>query len=139
MKIRVYQINMSRDVNRLAFMNYEFVMGHGWKPELYDLVFDGDLPVKTLEGIYALLNIGEKPKGYNGHSLSVSDIVELIDGDKSEFHYCDSFGWKTIAFDTTKVLQKDELTEGDLEDCLGYRTYYGHRKYDSNYIANKLI
>jgi hypothetical protein len=35
----------------------------------------------------------EHPKDFRGHSLSVSDIVQMED----EFYYCDSFGWKKIA------------------------------------------
>lgn len=41
-----------------------------------------------LEDIFRKFNIG-RPKDFKGHSLSVSDIVEL-DGDK---YYCDSFGF----------------------------------------------
>ena len=42
----------------------------------------------------------ERPEGYKGRSLSVSDVVEIVDenGD-STFHFCDSIGFKQIDFD----------------------------------------
>ena len=35
---------------------------------------------------------------YDGHSLSMSDVVELYDAEGSEFHYCDRFGFQQISF-----------------------------------------
>jgi len=45
-----------------------------------------------LEYIFRIFNIGEKPNSYKGHSLSVSDIVEL-DG---VMYYVDGFGFKKL-------------------------------------------
>lgn len=50
---------------------------------------DENEPYMALEELFHILNVGAKPKGYKGHSLSVSDIVEL-DG---VLYYVDSFGW----------------------------------------------
>lgn len=98
MKIKVYQINSDRDTNRLAFMSHEFVMQYGWSPKLYDKVFDGEIPGNNLDDIYRELNIGVKPEDYKGHSLSVSDVCEIIKENESKFYYCDSFGWVEIDF-----------------------------------------
>ena len=98
MKIRVYQINSDRDINRLGFMSYEFVMKHGWEPSLYDVVFDGEIGANTLEEIYEVLNVGRRPENYKGYSLSVSDVCEIIKNGESKFYYCDSFGWVEIDF-----------------------------------------
>lgn len=130
MKIRIYQINMDRDTNRMAFMNYEFANKHGFTPEIYDLVYDGDLDAENLEDIYTILNIGKRPEDFKGHSLSVSDIVELVKTDNSTFHFCDSFGWETINFDTTKVYNpnfKYEDLEEENDPC------YGCQKFDAGY------
>lgn len=47
---------------------------------------------KLLDYIFSIFNIGNKPKSYTGHSLSVSDIIEL-DG---EMYYVDGFGFKKL-------------------------------------------
>lgn len=141
--IRVYQIDTARDTNHLHFMNYEFSVSHGWKPELYDLVFDGELDVNTLDDIFTVLNIGAKPDNYKGYSLSVSDIVEIVKDDKSKFYFCDSFGWVEIEFDTkvtgSKLISYEDL-EKELDPCEGCPRFDGgynckHCKYgdDGNY------
>jgi hypothetical protein len=64
----------------------------------YDLVYDGELEVqgadsndiKVLDYLYHKLNVGEKPISYQGHSLSVSDLVSL-DGKP---YCCQSIGRK---------------------------------------------
>lgn len=43
--------------------------------------------------LYTKFNIGEKPEGYKGHSLSVGDIIEFENGDK---WICASFGWNKV-------------------------------------------
>ena len=133
--IRVYQIDTVRDVNRLGFMGYEFSMAHGWKPDIYNLVFDGELEAKTLDDIFEKLNIGERPERYKGHSLSVSDIVEIIE-ETSKFYFCDSFGWVEIEFDTTKVHNPNNLEEYDpsyYEDLEEHDPCYGCQRYDAGY------
>ena len=46
-----------------------------------------------LEYIFSLFNIASKPESYVGHSLSISDIVEL-DGVR---YYVDGIGFKKIS------------------------------------------
>ena len=141
MKIRVYQINTEKDQNRLAFMSYEFAVEHGWTPALYDLIFDGEIPGEDLDDIYQELNIGVRPENYKGHSLSVSDICEVIGDEESEFYYCDSFGWERIEFDIDKIDSSISCVEieedGDpCENCERYdggynckHSQYGNCKY----------
>lgn len=102
MKIRIYQINLKRDTNNVAFMNLEFlekVKGvHTVDSKIYDRVFDGEVDCKTLEDVYQMFNLNH-PKDYKGRSLSVSDVVEVIkDEETSEFYFCDSIGFKQIDF-----------------------------------------
>lgn len=47
---------------------------------------------KLLDYIFGIFNIGKKPETYKGHSLSVSDIIEL-DG---VMYYVDGFGFKKL-------------------------------------------
>ena len=95
--VKIFQINMDRDKNRVKFMPYN------WKNfdfSIYDEVWSGELENKwkTLEGIFKIFNL-HHPKDFRGHSLSVSDIVQIInEPDKEEdgFYFCDSFGWKKL-------------------------------------------
>ena len=58
----------------------------------YDVVYEGEIegtnPNAVLEELFKIFNI-ERPEDFTGHSLSVSDVVEL-DGVN---YYCDSIGW----------------------------------------------
>ena len=55
------------------------------------------METNDLESIYAKFNV-EHPEGFTGHSLSMSDVVELYDDAGSAFHYVDRFGFKEINF-----------------------------------------
>ena len=83
MNVRIYQINMKRDANNVAFMNYEslpkFQGSSKIDSSLYDKVFEGEVNCFTLEKLYEIFNL-EHPAGYKGRSMSVSDVVEIIDG-----------------------------------------------------------
>ena len=100
MKVRIYQINKEHDTENALFMGFDFAEKHGGvDPSTYMCVFDGSLGFSDIEEVYALCNT-EHPIGYNGHSFSVSDIVETDDG----CYFCDSIGFKKIAdFDLSKV------------------------------------
>ncbi len=93
MKIKVYQIDPDRDRKNLLFMHYTFTQQHGGvDPGVYKCVFDGSVDAKNLEDVFAQLNT-QHPVGYNGHSLSVSDIVETENGD---CYFCDSAGFQKL-------------------------------------------
>lgn len=73
----------------------------------YDLVYSGGLssalaanrtPEAILEGLYTRFNLN-RPDDFRGHSLSVSDVIALNQGGKTECYYTDSFGfYKLPAF-----------------------------------------
>ena len=64
----------------------------------YELVYEGEIETNDLESIYTKFNLNH-PRGFTGHSLSMSDVVELYDGNGSEFYYVDRFGFKEIDFE----------------------------------------
>ncbi len=64
----------------------------------FEVVFDGSLPTNNIDAIYEICNINH-PDGYKGHSLSMSDVVELYDESGSEFHYVDQFGFREVDFE----------------------------------------
>ena len=107
MKIKIYQINMDRDNGSYSFTNYENTIrrtGGDIRSGIYDCVFDGEVACKGLEEVYEKFNI-DSPPGFKGHSLSVSDIVEIAESDSVEkgYYFCDSIGFKKIDFEPEKA------------------------------------
>ena len=110
MKIKIYQIDRDKDNGSLSFLNYENTVkrtGGRIRGEIYHKVFDGDVECSGLEDVYFMFN-ENRPESFTGHSLSVSDIVEIENSDIVEkcFYFCDSFGFKKIDFEP----EKDEQT-----------------------------
>lgn len=80
----IYQIKDDSLGENYAFMNMSFIESHGMqiKKEDYKLVYVGELLGNTsLDDIFERFNI-DRPQDFRGHSLSVSDIVVLNDGEK---------------------------------------------------------
>lgn len=116
MKIKIYQVNMGRDENRTAFMGMDerehFLPSPSIESGIYDCVFDGEVDCNGLEDVFQLFNINH-PEDYRGRSLSVSDVVEVIEAEDVDpgFYFCDSVGFKMVEFDTeqTKPLKINEM------------------------------
>lgn len=79
--------------------------------ELVDMIrFNGkDTPCNTndnevLEDLYVKFNIN-RPSDFTGHSLSVSDIVEIVRKDETKYYYCDDFGLTDISSQIPKEQQ----------------------------------
>ncbi len=96
---RVWQLKPDVDV-RMKFIGYDEMVKHFGGPDSgqYRLVYDGQVETNDLEELYAKFNT-EQPPGYEGHSLSMSDVVELYDEAGSSFHYVDRFGFREIGFE----------------------------------------
>jgi len=106
MKIKIYQIDRNKDNGSLSFLNYENTVkrtGGRIRSEIYYKVFDGDVECSGLEDVYVMFN-ENRPESFTGHSLSVSDIVEIENSDIVEkgYYFCDSFGFKKIDFEPEK-------------------------------------
>ena len=107
MKIKIFQINMDRDENRVKFSRFEILKilqgSSKVNPEIYDLVYASDVDCKNLEDVYKMFNLAH-PEDFRGHSLSVSDIVEVSDSKlvANGFYFCDSFGFQKVEFDSSK-------------------------------------
>lgn len=103
--VRIWQLKPDVDI-LMKFISYkEMVRQFGEpSPEDYHIAYDGQLGTNDLETIYARCNINHPP-GYDGHSLSMSDVVELYDAQGSEFHYCDRFGFEQISFEGPEQTQ----------------------------------
>lgn len=102
MRVKIYQINSNRDVNRMKFMSLKD--GRKADPTVYDEVFDAEIEETDLEEIYSRFNTVGHPL-HRGHSLSVSDIVVTKDG----AYYCDSVGFQKVDFDESLTQKPDNL------------------------------
>lgn len=105
MKIRIYQIDSGRDCQRMKCMPYKFSSQKGIDPSIYKKVFDGTIKeANSLEDVFTILNT-RCVKGYKGHCLSMSDVVEIVKPDgNNQCHYVDRIGFKTFDFDTSKCI-----------------------------------
>lgn len=94
----IYQLKDSADANlrfrrfdRLdvppKYENYECVYTRGTHP---------DMPMTPLLEQHFYTFNEDCPADFTGHSMSVSDIVGIRRDGKMSFHYCDSFGFKTL-------------------------------------------
>ena len=103
MNIAIYQINLERDRNCVAFLGRDmlerFQGSSEIESEIYDKVFEGEVSCKDLEDVYRMFNL-DIPYGFKGRTLSVSDVVGLIGADGgSTYHFCDTIGFQEVVFD----------------------------------------
>lgn len=97
-KVRIWQLKADSDF-ALRFISLEESQKKFGEPRIenYETVYDGELATNDLEGIYTKFNI-DHPYGYEGYSLSMSDVVELYDDEGRFFYYVDRIGFKEIGF-----------------------------------------
>lgn len=92
-----YKIKQLPVENPLKFMHYDYAKEHGGVEvssykEVYSGTVVGEEAEDMLDDLFYIFNV-EHPRDFKGHSLSVSDIVEL-EGDGT--YFCDRFGWKKL-------------------------------------------
>ena len=108
MDITIYQIDPDRDQNGVLFGALDQLEKWQGSPEvdagIYGKAFEGEIDAKDLEEIYEIFNL-DKPDGYHGRSLSVSDVVAVRDPDskKIDYFFCDSIGFKKVNFDASRA------------------------------------
>ena len=97
-KCRVHQLKPDADI-MMKFIGYDELTERFGEPDPanYQAVYDGEVETNDLEELYAKFNL-DHPPGYEGHSLSMSDVVELYDESGNSFHYVDRFGFREIPF-----------------------------------------
>ena len=80
---------------------------HSAEPDCaaYDKVYSGNVKCRNLEDVFVLFNSG-RPEDFRGHSLSVSDVVEVEDAASITpgFYFCDSIGFKEIPFQPERAV-----------------------------------
>ncbi len=96
--LRIWQLKADSEFE-LRFKSYEEATKLAGEPSVhnYEVVYDGEIETNDLEAIYAIFN-AKHPVGFTGHSLSMSDVVELYDDYDSDFYYVDRYGFEKIKF-----------------------------------------
>lgn len=107
MILRILQLNIENEkTHGLIYRDYDMIKDQ-FDLSLYSIIyedknfshvnplnnesFNEDI-YQLLDHIFTIFNIGKKPENYKGHSLSVSDIVE-IDG---VMYYVDGIGFEKL-------------------------------------------
>lgn len=104
MNIRIYQIDAVKDSKKIKFESLDSTIKYAEKvdPKIYSQVFGGKVDCETLENVFAKFNDSEV-LGFSGHSMSVSDVVEILDGEKKGTYFCNPVGFKKINFDSSQI------------------------------------
>ena len=120
MEIAIYQINSDKDYGNVSYQSMDALKQiHGTDhidAGIYDKVFEGDAEAASLEDVFQAFNLNI-PADCRGHSLSVSDVVEVKEADGVEpgFYFCDSVGFEKVDFDVmecgTKVPMRVLIVE----------------------------
>lgn len=103
MKYEIYQLKEdTMEQVKLRFMaSDQAAQLGGIHRENYRLVYEGNVETRKdaqqmLDGLFRKFNI-DRPAGFEGHSLSVSDIIYLAGGESSDWWFCDAYGWKLLS------------------------------------------
>jgi len=94
----IYQVKHGEVFRDYGFENLERLKNRDLKVKYsnYDFVYSDKLQNgMNLEDIYSKFNIG-RPEDFEGHSLSVSDVVVLVKDGETTAHFVDSFGFKAV-------------------------------------------
>lgn len=107
-RCRVWQLAPEVDI-MMKFISYDTLTSRFGEPDSasYQVVYDGEVETNDLEALYTKFNI-DHPLGYQGHSLSMSDVLELYDENGCAFYYCDTCGFKEISFQEPQQEQGQE-------------------------------
>ena len=119
MKIALYQIIPEFDTDRITFRalsEMQAVFGEELPAHLYEQVFCGEVEANYIEIVFAIFNTNF-PKDYCGRSMSVSDVLEVIESpQKSKFYYCNPVGFVEVEFDKSKAMM--QIQNHDFQNTL---------------------
>lgn len=105
----IYQLKIDENIDRnLSFCSFGFLKNGEKDIQIsnYEKVYTGNMKsidisskeeiLDICERIYTIFNTEEMPNDFEGHSLSVSDVIVIECNGKSKAYYCDSIGFKEI-------------------------------------------
>ena len=93
-------------------------------PEHYEITYYADLPAmwqdvpnnEVLEELFQMFNIS-RPQDFEGHSLSVSDVIALKRNGEVSVHYVDSIGFKDLQGFLDKQPERPSVLMNLKEKC----------------------
>ena len=98
----ILQLRSNEDTVYELFASMKELERMGLSPDIdhYEVMYTEELPAhenryQFLEDVYARFNV-DRPDDFKGHSLSVSDIVVMKEGDRISSWYVDSIGFKEL-------------------------------------------
>lgn len=107
----IYQIRGASKGREYRFMGLDFATTHGMAVDAadYDFIYGGRLSgEETLDSLYEKFNLNH-PAGYEGHSLSVSDVVVMQKDGQTKAYYVDSFGFQELPDFVRQRLHEAEM------------------------------
>ena len=92
----IYQVRVESD---FAFMRWEWAKEHNWSFNSYRSVWNGTEESKDdyglLNRLFEIFNLYH-PEGYRAHSMSVSDVIRIDDGNNIKYYsLCSSVYYTT--------------------------------------------
>lgn len=108
--VRIWQLKPEVDVY-MKFISLDKMLERFGEPDPgnYQMIFNGETDINNLEELYDKFQAGRLPAGFRGHSLAVSDVIELYTEEGSEFHYVDERGFKAMPFEESGQAQEPLL------------------------------
>ena len=93
-------------------------------PEHYEVTYYADLPAmwrdvpnnEVLEELFQVFNLS-RPQDFEGHSLSVSDVIALKRNGEVSVHYVDSIGFKELPGFLDKKPERTSVLQTLKEKC----------------------
>ena len=93
-------------------------------PEHYEVTYYADLPAmwqdvpnnEILEELFQVFNLS-RPQDFEGHSLSVSDVIALKRNGNVSVHYVDSIGFKDLQGFLDKQPERTSVLQNLKEKC----------------------
>ena len=124
---------LQRDANRLLgysaqqtldYMRELHRRGKTPDPEHYEVTYYADLPAmwqdvpnnEILEELFQVFNLS-RPQDFEGHSLSVSDVIALKRNGEVSVHYVDSIGFKDLQGFLDKQPERPSVLMNLKEKC----------------------
>ena len=109
---------------RFASMRELHRRGKTPDPEHYEVTYYADLPAmwqdvpsnEVLEELFQMFNIS-RPQDFEGHSLSVSDVIALKRNGEVSVHYVDSIGFKDLQGFLDKQPERPSVLMNLKEKC----------------------
>lgn len=134
MRYEIFQIDSKRECD-YSFESWKYAKEKfnikDYRYVYYGSIDEGNiLDGEMLDQIFEKFNV-KIPDDFEGHSLSISDIVVLIDDDENrKSYYCDSYGWENITsivkYQEAVDYLRDELKDQRKAWLMGNENHYGY-------------